>query len=120
MTEKRWKSNINITGNPYIYDRKNKRQYWLDDEHYLITCILNNYEKRINELETILENFKWSEIPTIWSEIIDPMIDIFKRQLMSIRERKKLECGDGWVLKKDVVVDGLKYDVEISIMQKRR
>ena len=113
MTEKRWKSNKNITGNPYIYDSENERQYWVDDELYLITCILNKYE---DELHTLLGKFRYSEIPTTWSEIINSIVNNFKKELM-FKDRRELKKYGGWELKQMEEIDGIKYIVTLKIMQ---
>ena len=46
----RWSNDVNVAGEPYIFDKETKRQYCMDELH-LICCEMNQYEKRIEQLE---------------------------------------------------------------------
>lgn len=113
----RWKSDKNITNNPYIYDKYNNRQYWLDDESYLIACIMNTYERKIEKLEEYIESKRWGRIPTRFDYIIDSITHKFKRKFMSVRDRNSLKQGDGWKMETTEEFDGIKYKVILQIME---
>lgn len=58
MIMTRWSSGVNVAGEPFIYDKETKRQYWIDELH-LISCQMNHYEDEIEKLEDriyVLEN----------------------------------------------------------------
>lgn len=111
----RWKADKNITNTPYIYDKYNDRQYWSDDELFIIACILNNYESKINGLEEYIESKRWGSIPTMFDCIIDSVVVKFKRKFCSIIDRNTLRQGDGWIVETTEKFDGVKYKISLQI-----
>lgn len=103
----RWVSGVNIAGEPFIVDHYHSdRQYWVDSEHNLIACIMNDYEDKIGKLEEVIERSKYAEIPTSVDDAVDESAVEFKRMLNKLVVSDKLWQGDGWKLEKYDIVQG--------------
>lgn len=109
MVELTWKSSVNIAGQPYLYDKNKDRVYWTSDL-FLIACILNHYEGRIDELESFIESHEFGEIPTMFDKVIDTIANMFKQNF-----RNTVKRGDGWCYKNVVEFDGIKYRATLHI-----
>ena len=118
MTNKpRYKADKNITNSPYIYDKENNRQYWLDEDAYIIACIMNKYEDKINELETYIDSKEYLEFPTRFDTIIDNVAGEFKRRFRRALNWKQLKHADGWKVETIQQQDGNKYKVTLTIIE---
>ena len=113
----RWKANKNICNESYLYDEQHNRQYWEDDELNLIACIMNDYEKKIDELESFIQSKEYMEFPTRFDEIIDEIALEFKRAFRGTINSGRLKNSDGWEVKKIHRIDGIKYKAKLTIME---
>ena len=107
---------MNVAGQSYLYDSIKDRVYWTSDL-FLVACILNHYEGRIDELESFIESHEFGEIPTLFDSIIDRISNEFKREFRSNWIRGTVKRADGWCVRKSMLFDGVEYDVELVIKE---
>lgn len=115
----RWKHGKNITNNPYIYDNQDERQYWLDDEGYLVACILNKYEERVDELMNYIAS-KHHEMPAVFDLMISSITHMLKMKFKSVRDRKSLKTDEGWEVVEIEKHDGVTYEIKLSIKELKK